>query len=220
MAPTIAAPADPTPEEDPIKAVFADMVEKLNHLAGQPGTTLTFDGLLAVFGPLSHALALFIFSLLNMLPGPPGYNFLMALIITIIATKMLLRQDIRVWRFIGRTKMPLKLIIRLVNLVSMLASRIARVSAPRLLPLTGPAAQPAIALFAIVLGVAQLAPIPGMNLVPAIGLAMVSVGQLNRDGIMVIIGFVVGLIGLAVLAFSIWLITIFVVFVEDVVDGN
>lgn len=215
MEPTAAAL-----DEDPIEAVFADMVAKLNHLAGQPGAALTFEGLLGVFGPHSHALALFIFSLLNMLPGPPGYNFLMALIVTIIAIKMLLGQDIRVGRFIGRTKLPLKLVVRLVGLVSMLASRVAKVSAPRLPVLVGPVAQPVLALVIIVLGIAQLAPIPGMNLVPAIGVAMICVGQLNRDGLMVIAGAIVGLFGLILLALSIWLITVLVIVIEDAVDGN
>lgn len=205
-------------DDDPILGIFADMVERLERLAAEPDAVLTCQGLLGVFGVRSHTLALLIFSLLNLLPGPPGYNFLMAVITTTIAVKMLLGRQIGLWGPIGRMRVPIGLIIRLSGMLSRLAGQVARISRPRLTGLTGPAVQKPLAAFGLVLGLAQLPPIPFANLLPALGQAIISTGQLNRDGAVVIAGVLVGLVGLAVLAVAIWAILALVWVVDAVID--
>jgi hypothetical protein len=217
---TSAEPATsvPGPHEDPIEEIFADLIGKLNDLAAQPDAKLTCDDLIRVIGPNSHVLAIFVFSLLNLLPAPPGYNFVMALIIAVLSAVMLTGKEIRLWQGFGHMKLPMKLMTKLLGWLATLTSWIARISSPRLLHLTSPAAQPAIALVGIVLGVAMLIPIPFTNMLPSIGLAMICVGQLNRDGLLVLGGVVVGALGLAVMAAAIWAIIYLAFAIEDVVD--
>ena len=66
----------------------------------------------------------------------------------------------------------------------------------------------------------MLVPIPFTNMVPSIGIAMLCVGLLNHDGLLVLAGAVAGAIGLALLAVAIWLIVRLGFAVEDVIDGE
>jgi hypothetical protein len=217
---TSAKPASsvPGPHEDPIESIFGDLIARLNERASQPDAKLTCDDLIEVVGPHSHVLAIFVFSMLNLLPAPPGYNFVMALIIAILSAIMLMGKEIKLWRGFGRMKLPMKLMTKLLGWLATLTSWIARISSPRLLYLTSPAARPVIALVGIVFGVGMLVPIPFTNMLPSIGVAMVCVGQLNRDGLLVVAGVIVGVLGLAVLAAATWAIALLAFAIEDVVD--
>lgn len=210
----------PGPDDDPIEGVIAELIARLKPIADQPEPKLTCDELLRLVGAHSHVLALLIFSLLNLLPAPPGYNFFMALIITAVSFAMLAGRDVRLAGFFGRMKLPVKLVMKLLGVLSTLAGWAARVSAPRLFAFTGAAMRPAVAVTGVVLGVAMMVPIPFTNMVPSIGLAVVCVGVLNSDGLLVLGGAVLGAIGVALLIAAIWLIFAIGFAVEDAVDGE
>jgi hypothetical protein len=144
----------------------------------------------------------------------------MSLIITVLAVRMLQGKGMQLWGFFGRIKLPMKLFVKLVGLLATLTGWIARVSSPRLLVITAPAARPGIALIGIVLGIAMLIPIPFTNMLPSIALAMVCVGQLNRDGLVVLGGLAVGLIGLAVMGVAVWAVVVLAFAVEDIIDDE
>lgn len=212
------ASSDPGPDKDPIEQVFAELQARLRQAADDPEAKLTCDSLIEIIGPASYTLALFVFSLLNLIPAPPGYNFFMALVITALSVAMLLDRQMRLPSAFGRIRLPTKALLKLLDLLAQLTTWIAKVSSPRLLPLTAPAARPFIALVGIVFGVAMLAPIPFTNMLPSIGLAMICIGHLNRDGLVVIGGTVVGVVGLIILWFCIFAIIALVTVIEDVVD--
>jgi len=225
MPDTSATPADPSSSmprsnEDPIVDVVAGVVAKLQQFQDEPDRMLTCDGLLQIVGVHSHGLAIFIFSLLNLLPAPPGYNFLMALIIVLMSGTMLVGKQIRLTGFLGRLKLPVKLVLKMLGILSKMVGWIAKVSSPRLFVLAGPAASRGVALIGIILGVAMLVPIPFTNMVPSIGLAMMCIGLLNHDGLMVLAGAMVGFIGLALLLVAVWIIISLGFAIEDVVDGE
>lgn len=211
------------PDDDPIVAVVREVIDTLKAKSANPDAILTAAGLTEIIGPRSHVLAIFVFSLLNLLPAPPGYNFLMALIIIAFSVMLLMNHQMRLTGYFGGMKLPLKLIVKLLGILERLTGLIARVSAPRLSFLTVSALRPIVAIIGIVLGVAMLVPIPLTNMLPSIGLAMLCVGFLNRDGILAILGIVVGAIGMVITAVAVWAVValFFVVedVVEDVIDG-
>lgn len=208
------------PDSDPIVSVVKVVIDSLKARATDPEATLTTAELVEIIGPRSHALAIFVFSLLNLLPAPPGYNFVMALIIIAFSVMMLINHQMRLTGYFGRMKLPIKLIVKLLGILEWLTNLIAKVSAPRLSFLTAPFMRPLIGIIGIVLGVGMLIPIPLTNMLPSIGLAMICVGFLNHDGLGVIIGTVVGAIGLVVTAVAVWIIVALVFVVEDVIDGE
>lgn len=217
--PTDASP-DPDAHKDPIEQIFAELQARLRQAAEDPEAKLTCDSLIEIIGPASYTLALFVFCLLNLIPAPPGYNFFMALVITALSAAMLFDRRMRLPRAFGRIRLPTKALLKLLDLLAQLTTWIAKVSSPRLLPLTAPAARPFIALIGIVLGIAMLAPIPFTNMLPSIGLAMICIGHLNRDGLVVIAGIAVGLIGVIILWLCISAIIALITVIEDVVDPD
>jgi hypothetical protein len=204
--------------KDPLETTVDTLIGRLETLSEAPDAKLTCDGLIEVIGPGSHALALLIFSLLNLLPAPPGYNFMVGLVITGLAILMTFGRPLRLWGFIGRRRLPLKGLVKLLGVLRWLTQLVTRISAPRLRVLTSRRALPLIGLFGVAMGLTMLIPIPFTNMLPSIGLAMVSVGVLNRDGLLVSLGVVVGIAGIAVVIFALWLIVALFVAVDAAVD--
>lgn len=205
---------------DPVEELFSDLLAKLQRRAEQPDAALTCNDLMEIMGPNSHVLALLVFSLLNLLPAPPGYNFAMGLIIILLSAAMLVGHEVRLGGFIGRLKLPKKAILKLLELTGKLVGWIVKISSPRLLPVTSPVARPVIALYALVLGISMLVPIPATNMLPSIGLALICSGYLNRDGLLTIWGVLVGLVGLVLVVVAVWIVVALAVVIEDAVDPN
>lgn len=157
-------------QSDPIIPIIDGIVAQLHERAERPDTAFTCADLLTLVGTGSHVLALMLFALLNLLPGPPGYNFLMAVAIFLAAYAMLLRRPMTFGAWIGRIPLPVKIIQKLLGALVVIVRWTARISAPRWRALTGRRAMPLIASIGIVLGLVNMAPVPFMNLVPSFGL--------------------------------------------------
>lgn len=210
-------PETPEADEDPIERIVSDVVKRLQVLADAPDAALTCNGLIELIGSRSHTLAILIFSLLNLLPGPPGYSIALGIAIMVFSAMMILHRPMRLWSFLGDRKLPLGLLLKLLEMLARFTSLIARISSPRLSLLTGRAAMPFIGLFGIVMGMAMLVPIPFTNTVPSIGMAIVCVAVLNRDGIAAIVGAVIGFLGLAALILACWAAYMLTMFVGEVI---
>ena len=68
------------PDGDSLVTIIDDLVARLREHADKPDAVLTCNDLLQLVGHKAYVLALLLFALLNLLPAPPGYNFVMALI--------------------------------------------------------------------------------------------------------------------------------------------
>lgn len=209
----------PGPDEDPIVDTVTALAKRFGEFAEEPGAVLTCDKLLQVIGSRSHLLSILIFCLLNLLPGPPGYAVVVAIVITALSIMLLRGHEVRLWPAIGRMKLPLRLLLKLVDMLAGLTALIARVSAPRMTAIAGPAIVPVVAVVGIILGIAMIVPIPFTNTVPCIGLAIICIGLLNHDGLLVLAGALIGLAGLAILFASIWILIALGGVIEDAVTG-
>ena len=83
---------------------------------------------------------------------------------------------------------------------------------------------PFIAVCAVILGLVNMAPIPFMNLIPSIGLAVICMGVLNEDGKAVLVGVAIAALGTALTIVAAWLLVVLAFalgeIVEHAVDGN
>jgi hypothetical protein len=55
-----------------------------------------------------------------------------------------------------------------------------------------------IGLFSFVFALSILLPFPLTNLIPAVGVALMALGMLSRDGVPIIIGMIVGSVGIVI----------------------
>lgn len=159
---------------------------------------LTFADLIIAMGPQAHRLLILMLTLLNMIPGPPGFGGTIAWTTFAVALAMVLNRPIRLPGIIGRRKLPLKPLLLASEQVAKVTSIIARFSRPRLRVLTGAGANVPYGIFTMVISVAMTIPIPFVNAVPNVGLCILAFSMLNRDGIGTVLGVLVCVIGLGV----------------------
>ncbi|KRA99411.1 hypothetical protein ASD83_02490 [Devosia sp. Root685] len=149
-------------------------------------------------GPGAHRLLILMLTLLNMIPGPPGFGGTIAWTTFAVALAMVLGKPIRLPGIIGNRKLPVTPLLKASEQVVRVTGIIARFSRPRMRWLTGAAATVPYGIFTMVLSVAMTVPIPFINAVPNAGLCVLAFSMLNRDGVGAVIGTVICLVGLGI----------------------
>lgn len=174
------------------------IVTGLRTVAASGDKKLTFQRLIEAMGPGSHRLLILMLTLLNMIPGPPGFGGVIAWTTFAVALAMVLGRPVRLPGIIGQRKLPVAPLLKASEQVVKVTGIIARFSRPRLRWLTGAAASVPYGIFAMVISVAMTLPIPFSNAVPNVGLCVLSFSMLNRDGIGAAIGAAICILGLGV----------------------
>nr|WP_269144661.1 exopolysaccharide biosynthesis protein [Devosia faecipullorum] len=170
----------------------------MRRVAESDAPRLSFDRLIEAMGRHSHRLVILVLTLLNMIPGPPGFGGTIAWTTFAVALFMVLGRPIRLPAVIGDRKLPLGLLLKASEQVARVTAIIARFSRPRLRWLTGAAATLPYGVFTMILSVFMTLPIPFINAIPNIGLCIIAFSMLNRDGLGVVIGLVICTMGLLV----------------------
>jgi len=174
------------------------IVAALRTVAESGSQKVTFRQLIEVMGPGAHRLLILMLTLLNMIPGPPGFGGTIAWTTFAVALAMVLGKPIRLPNIIGNRRLPVEPMLKASEQVVRVTGIIARFSRPRLRWLTGAAATIPYGIFTMVISVAMTIPIPFTNAVPNVGLCVLAFSMLNRDGAGAVIGVVICLIGLMI----------------------
>ena len=202
----------------PLESIVNGVLGRIRRIADDPTSRMTCNGLIEIVGADSHILAILVFSVLNLLPGPPGYSVVIGLAIMAFAVMMLIGKPLRLWRFVGERRVPLVILVKLLEFFASFARFISRFSSPRIPALSAPGLLPLISLLAFIFGAAMLVPIPFTNTLPSLGLAITCVGMLNRDGIAVLVGLTAALIGVLLLGLAIWILLTLTMLVADAIQ--
>lgn len=190
----------PTPVEHQIRVLREALAS--SHASEQARFTLA--DLIAALGTGSHILVILVFSVLNMIPGPPGYGGTVALAIVFFAATLALGAPLRLHPWLGQRRLPVRALLRVTGLFARIAAFFGRFSRPRLRFLSAPATTPLLALFIIAVSLPMMVPIPFINAVPNLGICIMCLGWINRDGLAVIAGVGVALIGLLIAGLAIF----------------
>lgn len=78
---------------------------------------------------------------------------------------------------------------------------IERLARPRLRPVTGPLGGRLTGALMLVPAISILVPLPSTNTVPGIGVAIAALGMIERDGVFVVLGLLVGFVWVGLLLF-------------------
>lgn len=187
-----------TGEYRPITRHINRIVAGLRRVRQSDTPKLTFERLIETMGPYSHRLLILVLTLLNTVPGPPGFGGALAWTTLAVALFMVLGKPIRLPGIIARRKLPLGALLKASEAVARVTTIIARLSKPRLRWLTGAAATIPYGIFTMVISVFMTLPIPFINAIPNVGLCVIAFSMLNRDGLGVIIGLVICFAGLVI----------------------
>lgn len=189
---------EPTPVEVQISALLEAL--KAPRTQGH----FTVAELIAALGTSSHILVILVFSVLNMVPGPPGYGGTIAMAIIGFAIAMIMNAPIALPHWIGDRRLPVRALTRMAGLFVRIAKFIGRFSRPRLARLSVPSMRPVLGLFIIAVSLPMILPVPFINAVPNVGICVLCLGWLNRDALVIIFGMIVALIGLGIAGLAIW----------------
>jgi hypothetical protein len=165
---------------------FSDVVEALG---ARKGAKLCLGEILEAFGERASGPVIFFFALINMLPWPPGGTTLTGAPLLLLSMELALGRD-SLWlpgwlervsvdratfrKLSGRFRKPLHLTEKLAR--------------PRLYFLTGGLGQGLVGLACVFLSVVLVLPVWGGNLLPAVAIGIFAVGIMQRDGLAVLVG--------------------------------
>jgi len=149
-------------------------------------------------------MGILVLSVLNMIPGPPGYGGTVAIAMMGVTLAMLMDRPLRLDGWVGSRPLSQKLVVRVMDRLVLVARLVGRVSRPRLEWLAGERAGRLTSIFILLACLPMVVPIPLINAVPNVGIAVITVSRVNRDGLGVLIGAVIALIGLGIAVAAIW----------------
>ena len=150
------------------------------------------------------AALLFLFAAPNAIPTPPGTSALLGLPMIYLASQMMLRRQPWLPKVVAARSMRLSDFAALVDRAVPWLARAERMLRPRLAPLVSPAAEVAIGAFCLVLALSVALPIPLGNMLPALSVSILALGVLERDGLWVIVGTVLGVLSMVIVSGVVW----------------
>jgi hypothetical protein len=151
--------------------------------------TVTVDEFLGKMGHRAIALAILVFSLSAVVAGVvPGFSTLMAIPIMFMALQMVLgRNTVALPKNIREKHISPKLIRGALAQSVPTLRWVEKFLRPRLLVLTHPMAERLVALIIFILAGVLSLPIPGGNFLPSIGISILALAMLERDGLLLVL---------------------------------
>jgi hypothetical protein len=159
--------------------------------------SLSFDELKKSLHERGFGLLMILFSLiLAMLP--PGLSAIPAVPIFIFSLQMIAGADYP-WlpKWLEEKRITRKNLSLIVDKSSPYLKKLEKFLQPRLTFASSPLGERIVGIFALVFSSSILIPLPLTNFFPALGVALMSLGLLGKDGLLVILGMIIGTAGVA-----------------------
>lgn len=178
----------------------------LERLAAGEGERLSIAEIVSAFGERGFGAIMLLVGLLNLLPLPPGGTTVTGAPLLILSAQLALGQD-TVWlpRWMCRASVNRANFRQGLARVLPWLRKAERLTRPRLEWATGEVAQRLMGGACFLLSCVLVLPIWLGNMAPAAAIALLSLGLVQRDGVVVLIGWaaVVGAVALLVFAWSV-----------------
>ncbi len=183
---TVAGAAQSAPHV-PLSIAFRAFV------AGLTTEDCTLATVVQALGERSLLVGLIIFSLPNCIPAPPAVGSIFALPVVIVAWQILRGYEgLKLPQILARRKVQARHLRWMANKGMKPLMAVERRCRSRMLWLTTPRAERWLTAWMLLLALVVLFPGPMTNFLPAIGIVIISVGLLERDGAVVLGGVIWG----------------------------
>ncbi|WP_375327300.1 exopolysaccharide biosynthesis protein [Candidatus Tisiphia endosymbiont of Nemotelus uliginosus] len=138
------------------------------------------------------------------LPYPPGFTTLMGLPLIILSIQMLLGfRQIFLPARINNYQISNTTLINISKKMVPLIRRVEKYLTPRFNFANSIYCEQFIGLVSLLCSIAVAVPLPLTNAIPACGIVIMTLGLLNRDGLIILLGFFTSIIGLVVASVAI-----------------
>jgi len=177
---------------------FKSSSDLLNDIKNHEGEDITFREFLEGFGEGGFALFLAIFALPVALPLPAlGIASIIAIPLLFLSVQLVLGFNAPwVPNWIGRKKIRMETLKKAIDMVTPILKKIERFLRPRISFLSTRTGEKLIGLFCVICSISVALPFPFTNTLPSIGIVIMAIGLLERDGIVIISGMLAGILGL------------------------
>ncbi|WP_165191043.1 exopolysaccharide biosynthesis protein [Caulobacter soli] len=164
---------------------------------------LTVGQMLEQFDSRAFGAMLLVFGLLNCLPLPPGSSTILSLPILLLAPQIAWGSDIP-WLPRKLVEHPLKRddLRGMFRRLTPIVRRMELVTRPRLEILFGPVGERLIGVVCTLLALVLVLPIPLGNLAPGATVAVLALALLQRDGLLVLLGYLMAAVSVGLLVVS------------------
>lgn len=155
------------------------------------------------FGTRAFGGVMFVFSLLNLLPSPPGTSTILGAPLLILSPQLAFAASTP-WLpgFITRRTLDRARLNRACRRAAPWMLRVEQMTRPRLGFMFGPLGDLMIGAVCTVLALVLVLPIPLGNMLPAASIAVLSLSLVQRDGALALIGYLLAAISFGVLVLS------------------
>lgn len=194
------------------------------HIKEQfPGEKISMNDLLEAFHERGFGFLLLILSvpMALPLPVPPGINVLLASpLILLTAQQALGRHTIWLPEWIKRKSVSGAMLRKVITGALPWCKRLELIVKPRLEFVTKGVFSHLIGVFGLIMALTICVPLPMTNTVPSLGIAMMAVGVIMRDGLAVLAGAIVGILWVGALtAIIVFLGTEGIDFAKETIKG-
>ena len=173
----------PRKPDDTLSGILADLLDG-------GGERIAIGDMVDAFGPRAFGALLFVFSIPNLLPLPPGSSTVLSIPLLIIAPQLLIGVP-NLWlpRAIDKRSLRRSDLKGAFAKILPRLQRVERLLQPRLGFMFGPVGDRVIGLVCTALVLVLILPIPFGNLLPAAAIAALSLGLAQRDGALALVGY-------------------------------
>ncbi|MEI6872407.1 MAG: exopolysaccharide biosynthesis protein [Verrucomicrobiota bacterium] len=155
----------------------------------------TVEQICVGLGTSSFGVSLLAFSIPEVVPIPvPGISAIVALPTAVVSGQMMAgKKELRLPKWLLKRKVPRKALAAAIHAVLPALKRIEKGAKPRGRWVSNPLTQRLLGLFIFVLALFIALPIPATNMPPAIAIFVTSLGMVERDGVLICVGVLIGL---------------------------
>jgi hypothetical protein len=185
-------PDDDASGAEPIKA--RRLSDLLTDIAEDPSRErISVADLLFFMKDRAIGALMLIFALPNALPAIPGTSAVLGAPLVFLAAQLMLGWRPWLPKVIAERSMPRKDFAAMIAKAGPWLARAEKLLKPRLTWLAYPPAEHVIGVLCLVLAIVLVLPIPLGNMAPALAICLLSFGLLERDGVWVALGAIVGI---------------------------
>lgn len=180
-------------EVDALHGSASDILRQISDLADE--ADISFGAILDALEERAFGMLILLFAIPALIPFLVGINSAAALPIALLCLQMIAGQR-RPWlpRRIRAQTISVTTFRKMTNAAIPWLRRVEKLTRPRLRFLAGRGAEPVLAVLILVFSAIIALPGPGTNGVPGVAVALIALAMIERDGVLAIIGSVLGVV--------------------------
>lgn len=160
---------------------------------------MPISDLVAAMEGVGFGLAIMIFAFGIIIPLPPPFPSIISIPLVIFALQMMLGYPApKLPQRFSKMTIKRSVLAMLVRKSSPYINKVEKILRPRLLFMTTQVAERIVGGFIFAFASFILLPMPLSNFIPGVGILIIAFGLTSKDGLAVILGMIVGLIGMAI----------------------